>query len=122
MMLLKSLVAGFATVAALTSLSGCARPTLDHSTLKAIRDESEILMKVHRVEADEEVPQARWPRSIASIEPQMVSINSDGVYITTKAYFDGGWGYFVPRQQRALPEPVERFEEVGQGIYWWEPY
>lgn len=122
MMLRKSLVAGFATVAALTSLSGCERPTHDPSTLKAIRAESEILMKVYRAEADAAVPQTRWPRSIASIEPQMVSINSDGVYITTKAYFDGGWGYFVPRQQRELPEPVERFEEVGQGIYWWQPY
>lgn len=40
----------------------------------------------------------------------------------TKAYFDGGWGYFVPRKERELPEPVERFEEVGHGVYWWHPY
>lgn len=122
MTLRKSLVAGFAALAALTLLSGCERPTHAPSTLKAIRAESEILMKAYLVETDETVPQTRWPRNIASIEPEMVSINPDGVYITTRAYFDGGWGYFVPRKQRKLPEPIERFEEVGEGIYWWHPY
>ncbi len=59
---------------------------------------------------------------IASLEPEAVLVSWSGVHITTKAYFDGGWGYFVPRKGRELPEPVERFEEVGYGVYWWHPY
>lgn len=49
-------------------------------------------------------------------------INPDGVHITTRAYFDGGWGYFVPREPQDLPEPVGRFEAAGQGVYWRHPY
>jgi hypothetical protein len=79
-----------------------------------------MLMKAYPVDA--EVPKARWPRVIASLEPDFVSIHPDGVHITAKAYFDGGWGYFVPRRERHLPEPSDRFEEVGQGVYWWHPY
>ena len=88
--------------------------------LKAIKAEARMLMHTHPVDMD--VPKARWPRRIASLEPKLVAIDAAGVHITTTPYFDGGWGYFVPRRERRLPEPVERFEEVGQGVYWWHPY
>ena len=77
-------------------------------------------MKSHPVNA--EVTKAQWPGQIASLRPELVSINEDGVHITTKAHFDGGWGYFVPRREGDLPEPADRFEDVGQGVYWWHPY
>jgi hypothetical protein len=51
-----------------------------------------------------------------------VKTDADGVHIATVSSLDGGWGYFVPRVERALPEPVDRFEEVGQGVHWWHPY
>ena len=72
--------------------------------------------------AGAEVPQSRWPRTIASLEPEFVMIDPDGVHIMTRAYLDGGWGYFVPRTVADLPEPRERFEEAGEGVYWWHPY
>lgn len=116
----RSPVVTFAIVAALALLSGCARPTRDPAKLEAIKAESRLLLKAFPTDA--EVPKARWPRAIASLEPEFVSINSDGVYITTEPYFDGGWGYFVPRRARSLPEPAGMFEEVGHGVYWWHPY
>lgn len=79
-----------------------------------------MLMRAYPAEA--EVPKPKWPRAIASLEPDFVSIYADGVHITTKAYFDGGWGYFVPRREQSPPEPVDRIEDVGQGVYWWHPY
>ena len=116
----KSLIAVFAVTAALILLGSCAWPTDDPATLKAINAESQMLMKAYPTDA--EVPKARWPHAIASLEPELVSINSAGVHITTKPHFDGGWGYFVPRRGQGVPEPVERFEEVGHGVYWWHPY
>lgn len=110
----------FALLAALTLLGGCAWPSSDPVKLRAIRVEARMLMKTYPVGAD--VPSNRLPRVIASLKPTLVMINEDGVHILTKPYFDGGWGYFVPRKARVLPEPVERFRDVGQGVYWWEPY
>lgn len=118
----KDLVAALAVLTALTLLGGCAWPTYDPLKLKAIKAECQTLMKAYPANADEFVPKARWPRIVASFEPEFVLINPDGVHIMTKPYFDGGWGYFVPRKERELPEPVERFEDVGQGVYWWHPY
>jgi hypothetical protein len=111
----------FATLGALALLIGCERPPAhDPVTLKAIKAEAHTLMNSHPINAD--VTKARWPREIASLRPEFVSIDEEGVYITTKAHFDGGWGYFVPRKERHLPEPAERFEDAGQGVYWWHPY
>ena len=115
----KSPVAAFAVAAALALLGGCAWPTDDPAKLRAIRAESQMLMNAYP--ADAHVPKAQWPRAIASLEPEFVSIYPDGVHITTKPYFDGGWGYFVPRTARDLPGSGGRFEEVGQGVYWWRP-
>jgi hypothetical protein len=116
----RNLTAALAVLTALALTSGCTRPTRDPTELKAITEASRLLMKLHPADAD--IPRARWPRAIARLEPELVSVTSSGVHITTKAYFDGGWGYFVPRRERALPEPVDRFEKVGQGVYWWHPY
>jgi hypothetical protein len=88
--------------------------------LKAIKAEAQLLMRAYPV--DGAPPRARWPHTIAGLEPEFVMINPDGVHITTRAYFDGGWGYFVPRKAQDSPQPVGRFEEAGQGVYWWHPY
>jgi hypothetical protein len=49
-------------------------------------------MRAYPIDADP--PKAQWPHTIASLEPDFVMINADGVHITTRTYFDGGWGYF----------------------------
>lgn len=118
----KILVAALAVLAALPFLGGCQRPTNDALKLKAIKSESQALMKAYPADAHVSVPKVQWPRVIASFEPEFVSISPAGVEITTKPHFDGGWGYFVPRNERELPEPIERLEEVGQGVYWSHPY
>lgn len=120
MLLRRTGVVALAVVAALALLGGCARPTRDPVKLKAIKAEARTLLKTYPTDA--EVSKARWPRAIASLEPEFVSINSDGVHITTEPYFDGGWGYFVPRRERSRPEPVGRFEDVGQDVYLWHPH
>ena len=109
-----------AAVAALALLGGCERPTRDAATLEAIRAEAQALMAASP--GDVELSEARWPRTIARLRPEFVMITSDGVHITTKAHFDGGWGYFVPRKARVVPEPAERFADAGHGVYWWHPY
>lgn len=109
-----------AGLAALAVLVACERPIDDTEKLKAIKAEAHLLMKSHPAEA--QIARSRWPSKIAGLRPEFVSLDEDGVHITTKPHLDGGWGYFVPRRERTLPEPVERFEEAGEGVYWWHPY
>lgn len=110
----------FATLAALTALSGCERPTQDQAKLNAIEAEARQLMKAYP--SDASIPEARWPSTIARLDPDFVLLSPDGAYISTKAYFDGGWGYFILRPGQDLPEPIERFDKIGDGIYRWHPY
>jgi len=110
---------------ALIVLAGCTRPTTDQSTLKAIKAECRALMMMPPIEGTTypDVPKSRWPRVIASLKPEFVMILSRGVFITVKPYFDGGWGYFVPRSKRDAPPAGDpQFSEVGQGVYWFHPY
>jgi hypothetical protein len=106
---------------ALALLSACERPTRNQSTLKAIEAEAHMLME-QPVDIAKAELERRKPPAIASLKPDFVSIDADGVYITTKAYFDGGWGYFVPRDRRTQPQPSGRFTKLGAGIYWYAPY
>jgi hypothetical protein len=68
------------------------------------------------------VPEERWPKAIASLDRTYVTVYPHGVEVMVKPYFDGGYGYFIPRQGGVLPEPVERFSEIGEGVYWYRPY
>lgn len=113
-------MAGLGGLAAFASLVGCEQPTSRPETLEAIKAESQRLMSIYPGSTD--VPKSRWPGTIASLDPEFVWVMPDGVHITTRAHFDGGWGYFVVRNERHRPEPADRFEEVAQGVYWWHPY
>jgi hypothetical protein len=107
---------------ALTVLAGCAQPTTDEPTLKAIAAESQMLMVAERTETFVNVPKSRWPRVIASLKPEFVTVFPDGVEIVIKPFFDGGWGYFVPRSAREPPKPAGRYRELGHGVFWFHPY
>lgn len=106
----------------LACLAGCERPTHDPSQLRAIAAESRMLMRTYPMQDAVEVPPARMPAAIAGLRPHFVTIDADGVSISTKPNFDGGCGYFVPRDGQTLPEPTERFSDLGQGVYWYHPY
>lgn len=68
------------------------------------------------------VPRDRWPKLIASLQPDLAMVLPDGADIIVKMHLDGGWGYYVPRNPRAQPEPEDRFSDLGQGVYWHHPY
>ena len=112
----------FAVLAALVVVVACARPTHHQETLKAIKHESQLLMRTHAMQSDGAVPKNRWPRVIASLEPEMVTVYSEGVDILIRPGLDGGYGYHVPKSERGPPKPQGRFSAVGQGVYWYHPY
>jgi hypothetical protein len=105
----------------LALLAGCHLPTRDRSTLEAIKTEARLLM-TQSIETDGRIPNDKWPHIIASLKPTFVSVDSEGVDIMTVPGFDGGWGYFVPRNPRTTPKPEGRYDEVISGIYWYHPY
>lgn len=117
-----ALTCGAVILAAIVLLIACEpRPTWDRTRLKAIRAEAELLMAKPPA-TDRDLPKAAWPQTIAGLHPEFVSVYADGVEIMTKPYFDGGWGYFVPRDPRTPPQPAGRFEMAGEGVYWHHPY
>lgn len=117
-------LATLATMAAMSVLSGCSHPISDAEKLKAIRAEAQALMKTHQPEQPsnwKEVSEGQWPATIASLDPESVTVHRWGVDIVTKAYFDGGYGYEVPRSKADLPMPALCYSEPGQGVFWHGP-
>ena len=131
-MILKRLCEGGARFAALAlagAVAGCAWPTSDESTLKAIAAECQHLMRTEPPDADagpvpayHGVPESRWPQIIASLKPTGVAVFRQGCDVQTKPMLDGGWGYFVPRSKGSLPQPRDRYSDLGYGVYWYRPY
>jgi len=50
-----------------------------------------------------------------------VIIFPNSVDINTRTFFDGGWGYNVPRSKRDLPMPADCYSEPIEGVFWHEP-
>lgn len=114
----------FALVAAFSILGGCNRPVSDAEQLKAIQAEAQILMKTHapsRLSKWKDVPKDQWPTAISSLHPEAVTVHASGVDIMTKAYFDGGYGYEVPRSKADLLMPAACYSESSQGVFWHDP-
>lgn len=113
-----------AFVSALVLLTGCERPTHDQTALKAIKTESEMLMKAYPIVPTKgwtDVPKSQWPPAIAKLHPQSVTVHEWGVDISTKPYFDGGWGYMIPRREKDVPMPAGCYSEPGPGVFWHGP-
>lgn len=121
-------------LAALFLLAGCAFPISDEEALKAIKAESlELMAKAppenasalpedQGTNASFDLPKNRWPRAIAGLKPAFVVVRSDSVYLMTKPDFDGGWGYYVPRNEQEHPQPEGRYTKLKHGVYWFHPY
>lgn len=106
------------------SFSGCHRPISDLEQLKAIRTEAQALMKTHPPEQPsnpQDIPKGQWPAAITRLQPVNVTVNAWGVGIVTKVYFDGGYGYDVPRTKADLPMPAACYSEPSQGVFWHGP-
>lgn len=110
----------WATLATLFLLAACAFPMRDPSRLAAIKAESRLLMATKWPKSV--VPRDRWPKMIASLEPDLAMVPPNGVDIIVKMHLDGGWGYYAPLSSRARLEPEGRFSDLGRGVYWRHPY
>ena len=107
----------------LTLLSGCPpHPSYNPFVLDAIRAESRVLIATYPTTAIARVPDDRLPPVIASLKPESVTVHRWGVDIMTKPFFDGGWGYQVPRRdKRDLPMLPDCYSEPSPGVFWHEP-
>ncbi len=114
----------FPVLAALALLSGCHRPTSDPVKLTAIETEAVALMAMHPATPPRHytrVPKNQWPATIASLQPELVTVHKWGVDVLIKPHFDGGWGYHIVRQRRDLPMLDECYLEVSHGVFWHGP-
>jgi hypothetical protein len=92
--------------------------------LAKVRAEAYSLMKTHPAgpkSSWREIPKTDWPPSIASLKPKYVTVADGSVDIVTRPFFDGGWGYNVPRAKRDLPMPFECYSEPSKGVFWHGP-
>ncbi|MBB3911233.1 hypothetical protein [Sphingomonas desiccabilis] len=99
-------------------------PTHNQAQLEAIAADAEHLMATHPLgpsDQSADIPKGKWPPSIAKLEPYSVTVHHGMVDITTKPFFDGGWGYsFAPYKQDATTL-VECWSELEHGVYWHVP-
>ena len=112
-----------AVLLVLAALGGCAWPTHDQSRLAEVKTEAALLVAQHPVNPQgwADIPREQWPRAIASLGPRDVTVFRWGVDVTTKPYFDGGWGYDIPTDKRDLPMPAQCYSDLGQGVFWHGP-
>ncbi len=100
----------------------CHGPTGNPTTLSAIRVESRALMQGPDFWWTAGDTDRRLPPTIAQLRPDIVSVDRDGVDIYAPNFFDGGWGYHVPRVPNPSPDTVFRHQRVADGVYWFHPY
>ncbi len=93
------------------------RPKREPSALQAIHTESQVLLRTHAVGTVKDIPKSRWPRTLSGLAPENVEVSQAGVDILIKPHFDGGWGYFVPRDKHVRLEPAGRYRSLGHGVY-----
>ena len=113
-----------AVATGLIELGGCDRPIFNMEKLPRVKAEALVLMRTHPIElraSGRDVPKAEWPPAIASLDPKWVSVRQGSVDIMTRPFFDGGWGYNVPRLERDLPMPRRCYSEPAAGVFWHGP-
>jgi len=97
-------------------------PIHDQETLKAVAAESQRLMAAHKTaQGWVSLPKNQWTPAIARLKPYSVKVGSRIVDITTKPYFDGGWGYGFTRNKQDLGMLQECWSDLGQDVYWHGP-
>jgi len=95
-------------------------PIHDQTELAAIKAESQSLIAAYPLVQPEQyvdVPKDEWPPVMAGLKPFSVTVRHGMVDITTRPYFDGGWGYSFALDKRNLTMLVECWSELGHGVY-----
>ena len=67
------------------------------------------------------LPVSEWPLVIASLDPEFVTVIESGVDIQIKPFFDGGWGYVIPRTKPDLGMRAQCMSEPYPGVFWHDP-
>jgi hypothetical protein len=99
-------------------------PTHNQTILKTAAAESQQLIANHSINPKDEslwLPKEQWPPAIASLKPEFVIVDQDSVDITTKSFFDGGWGYGYAKNKRHLGMLEECWSELGHDMFWHGP-
>lgn len=119
-----SIVIPIVVLIALALYCAFPHPTHDRAQLKAIAAESQRLMAAYPRSPSRQyvhIPKNKWPPAIAGLKPYSVTVRHRMVDITTKPYFDGGWGYGFAFDKQDLTMLVECWSELGDGVYWHGP-
>jgi hypothetical protein len=120
----QSLIAALAIPLAFALLGACTSPISDPVKLRAVKREAQALMAHYPIKRPKDwtgVPISEWPPTIASLKPQSVTAHHWGIDIAVQQYFDGGWGYAVPRNNGYLPMPAYCYSEPCQSVFWHGP-
>ena len=66
-----------------------------------------------------EIPRSKWPLPIARLNPEMVYIGPEGLFIVTKSHFMYERGYFIPRSEPyiSLARVDHLYTAIGHGVY-----
>ncbi|WP_156340277.1 hypothetical protein [Sphingomonas sp. Leaf17] len=109
---------------ALATYSAFPHPTSNQVILTAVAVESQRLIVNNAVGVGMPsvyLPKEKWPPTIASLKPYSVIVRHYMVDMTTRPYFDGGWGYGFAADKRNLTMFAKCWSELGQNIYWHGP-
>lgn len=99
-------------------------PVHDQPTLSLVAAEARHLLATRRLSPTVRyivIPKDQWPTTIATLKPYSVIVRSGMVDITTKPFFDGGWGYGFATGRQNLTMLVDCWSELGSDVYWHGP-
>ena len=102
------------------------RSISDPVRLRSVRSEAMDLMTRYATPRGSKsnfvsVPQNRLPAAIAALQAERVTVDAGMVDISIRSYFDGGWGYHIPKNRTDLPMPAECYSEPLSGVFWHGP-
>lgn len=107
-------------LAAIAIYAAFPHPTHDQAELRALATQSRHLLARYK-DRPGAVPKSQWPHEIAALQPANVIVREGAVEITTKRYFDGGWGYGFAPDKRDLGMLPACWSSLGQDMYWHGP-
>jgi hypothetical protein len=119
------IIAVFASLMATLAFCSGHSPTSNRVKLQAIKSEADALMARYPTGLPDDnwtgLPVGEWPPVIASLDPEFVTVTESGVDIQIKPFFDGGWGYVIPRTKPDFGMRAHCMSEPYPGVFWHDP-